>query len=220
MTEIERTYEFVAENGLSVTCLRGEEPPTITDGYGGWNVVDRPRRVGYAFWGGISPLKLKVPCLFDDWRDGHNVENDIGTLARMGQPPNSVSGDPPILNVIGAVPRKDIDRWVVETLEWGTNVIWGFDNHGAAVRFRQDVVVNLIQYVAPTALRHKATVTGSSSRPHSKLKSPYYVKRGDTLSKISARAYGNAKWWSVIAKANKIRDPKKIHTGQKLRIPA
>jgi nucleoid-associated protein YgaU len=45
------------------------------------------------------------------------------------------------------------------------------------------------------------------------------VKRGDTLSEIAVREYKNAKWWRNIAKANKIRDPKNLKVGQRLRMP-
>jgi hypothetical protein len=220
-----REYTFVAENGLRVTCLRGEEPPGITDGYGGWTVADRPRRVGFAQWNGVSPIRVKIPCLFDGWRKESNIETEVGILARMGQPPNAVSGEPPVLNVIGAMPRKDIDRWVIESLDWGTNVIWGLDRHGAAVRFRQDVVVNLIQYVHPASLRRGGggtTQGGTAGRPKG-MPPPkqkfWVVRRGDTLGKIAAKVYGNAKWWGQIAKANKIRDPKKLKINMRLRMP-
>lgn len=215
MTEF-RYYTFKAESGLQVTCLRGEEPPTITDGYGGWTVNDRPRRIGYPFWPGVNPLKMKVPCLFDGWAKGVNVEDGIGTLARMGQPVGGTGSQPPILNVIGAVPRPDIDRWVVESMEWGSNVIWGFGPSGATKRFRQDVIVNLIQYIAATPLRHRSKLP--SGRPHPKHKF-HRVKRGETLSKISSIEYGAAKWWRDIAKANKIRDPHKLKIGRNLRMP-
>src|SRR5215831_13826354 len=132
-----RFYTFTADNGLSVTVLRGNDPPQITDGYGGWTVVDRPRRVGYAYWAGINPIKLKLPCLIDDWQGHHSIEDDIGALARMAQPPVGGGSDPPTLDVDGALPRRDIDRWVIESLEWGTNVIWGFNPKGVPCRFRQ-----------------------------------------------------------------------------------
>lgn len=209
-----RHYTFVAENGLRVTCLRGEEPPTPTDGHGGWGVVDRPRRVGYSQWNGVNPIKLKIPCLFDDWMGGENVEAEIGILSRMGLPP--AGGQPPILDIQGALPRRDIDRWVIEGFDWGTNVIWGFDKHGVPVRYRQDVIVNVAQYISPEALGAKPPKPGGRPKPHHRF---HYVKRGETLRSISAIEYGNVKWWRDIAKANKIRDPKSLRVGRKLRMP-
>ena len=50
----------------------------------------------------------------------------------------------------------------------------------------------------------------------------YTVKRGDSLSKISKKYYGDAKKYKVIFEANKpmLKDPNLIYPGQVLRIPA
>ncbi len=49
----------------------------------------------------------------------------------------------------------------------------------------------------------------------------YEVKKGDTLGKIAAKYYGDAKKYNKIFKANQpmLKDPNKIYPGQKLRIP-
>ena len=48
------------------------------------------------------------------------------------------------------------------------------------------------------------------------------VVRGDTLSAIAKKYYGDASKYPVIFEANKpmLTDPNKIYPGQKLRIPA
>ena len=50
----------------------------------------------------------------------------------------------------------------------------------------------------------------------------YTVVRGDTLSAIAKREYGNANAYMKIFEANKpmLKDPDKIYPGQQLRIPA
>jgi nucleoid-associated protein YgaU len=50
----------------------------------------------------------------------------------------------------------------------------------------------------------------------------YTVVKGDSLSKIAKRQYGDAKKWPVIFEANRdtIKDPDLIHPGQVLKIPA
>ena len=50
----------------------------------------------------------------------------------------------------------------------------------------------------------------------------YTVERGDSLSKIARRMYGDANQWRRIFDANRdqIEDPDLIHPGQVLRIPA
>ncbi|MBZ5535548.1 MAG: LysM peptidoglycan-binding domain-containing protein [Acidobacteriia bacterium] len=47
------------------------------------------------------------------------------------------------------------------------------------------------------------------------------VVKGDTLSKIAAKYYGDASLYPQILEANKdiLTDPDKIRVGQKLRIP-
>jgi nucleoid-associated protein YgaU len=49
----------------------------------------------------------------------------------------------------------------------------------------------------------------------------YTVVKGDSLSKIAKREYGDANQWKRIFEANKdvIKDPDLIHPGQSLRIP-
>ena len=49
----------------------------------------------------------------------------------------------------------------------------------------------------------------------------YEVRKGDSLSKIAKRQYGNAMKYPVIFEANKpmLKDPNKIYPGQVLRIP-
>ena len=49
----------------------------------------------------------------------------------------------------------------------------------------------------------------------------HIVERGDTLSKIAKRVYGNAMKYPIIFEANKpmLRHPDKIYPGQVLRIP-
>jgi LysM repeat protein len=45
------------------------------------------------------------------------------------------------------------------------------------------------------------------------------IKKGETLSQIAARVYGTPSRWPEIAKANGIKDPRKVPAGMKLRIP-
>jgi nucleoid-associated protein YgaU len=49
----------------------------------------------------------------------------------------------------------------------------------------------------------------------------YVVAKGDNLSKIAKKHYGNANEWKRIFEANKdvLKDPDKIFPGQKLKIP-
>jgi len=65
---------------------------------------------------------------------------------------------------------------------------------------------------APAALQPTAT-TGS--------RTTYVVVKGDSLSKIAEREYGDANKWRTIYDANKdlIKNPDLIYPGQELKIP-
>jgi LysM repeat protein len=67
---------------------------------------------------------------------------------------------------------------------------------------------------APTAARPAAAPAKSAVAPKI-----HVVQRGDTLSKIAAKYYGNANRYPEIAKANGIRNPNLIKPGQRLKIP-
>jgi nucleoid-associated protein YgaU len=49
----------------------------------------------------------------------------------------------------------------------------------------------------------------------------YVVVKGDSLSKIAKKYYGDAKKWPKIFEANRdvVKDPDLIHPGQQLKIP-
>jgi nucleoid-associated protein YgaU len=61
----------------------------------------------------------------------------------------------------------------------------------------------------------------SSTAPGAQRDRTYTVVKGDSLSKIAKREYGNANGWRRIFDANRdqITDPDLIHPGQVLRIP-
>lgn len=61
----------------------------------------------------------------------------------------------------------------------------------------------------------------SSTAPEAAADRTYTVVKGDSLSKIAKRYYGDAQQWRKIFEANKdqIKDPDLIHPGQTFRIP-
>ena len=72
-------------------------------------------------------------------------------------------------------------------------------------------------YVAPAA-----TPAEKAPAPEPEPKEEYYViVKGDTLSAIARKYYGNANKWPRLFEANRevILDPDKIFPGQKIRIP-
>jgi nucleoid-associated protein YgaU len=64
---------------------------------------------------------------------------------------------------------------------------------------------------------------GSSTAPSApaQAETSYTVKKGDSLSKIAKRVYGDAQQWRKIHEANRdiIENPDLIHPGQVLKLP-
>ena len=65
---------------------------------------------------------------------------------------------------------------------------------------------------APTATQPTSTFGSGKT---------YVVVKGDSLSKIAKREYGDANKWRTIYEANKdlIKDPDLIYPGQELKVP-
>jgi len=65
---------------------------------------------------------------------------------------------------------------------------------------------------APAAAQPTSTVSSGKT---------YIVAKGDSLSKIAQREYGDANKWRTIYEANKdlIKDPDLIYPGQELKVP-
>jgi nucleoid-associated protein YgaU len=61
----------------------------------------------------------------------------------------------------------------------------------------------------------------ADSPPSSAPEQTYTVKKGDSLSKIAKRVYGDAQQWRKIHEANRdtIANPDLIHPGQVLKLP-
>ena len=204
---------------LTVVAWMGKDPPTMTDGYGGWTVRNRPRRQGLTVYAGHEPYTMELPLLFDGFRENDPVDAELSALERMARPPADYQ-EPPLVRVTGPIPHADL-QWVINGIRWGTSV----RNEGG-YRVRQEVTLTLLRYIAEdrvnvkgSAERARSKTSGSTSSGGGSVKL-YTVKSGDTLSGIAAKLLGNYKRWTEIASLNGIRDPKLIVPGQPLRIPA
>lgn len=201
MLDVNRYYVFTSSNGATVQVFRGPEPPTLVSGGARYSIVERPRRKSVTTWDGLDPYRMSVPIMFDGWRDGISVENDISILNQMMQSPAEFQV-PPTVKIQGSVPVKNA-QWVIETIEWGTQyVIWG-DTH----RLRQDAVVNLLQYVSDTVI---SVVTVPSAN------APYRLRVGDTLAGLAKKQGIKL---SDIKRVNNIRDTKAVKAGDVILMP-
>lgn len=205
--------------GLVVEAISDQAVAQVSGGYGGWNIISRPRRVGLTQWNGKDPMRVQVPILFDGYARGEGQEINISKLGRMSGPPIGARGEPPVVKVSGnAIPDIGIEAWVIENLVWGTNVIWARDNNGTMSRMRQDCVVNLLQHVDEDRVAFAGLATQPVGSSPSTL-AFYRVQEGDNLNQIAAGVYGDSRAWTKIAEANDLRDPNALIPGEDLVIP-
>jgi hypothetical protein len=230
------TVTFSCDGIPDVVALLDETPPQIQGGDGGWQVTSRERRIGLTQWRGNDPVRLAVPILFDSaigWIT--DQANAMRHLQLMGRPPTINHGEPPILRVVGDGIRYPTSKgekqdWVMENIQWGTNVMKR-DEH-----FRQDCVVNLLQYIDEDRVAFRninlPSISPKKKKHHHHHHHHHHKKKqhgwpkwhqvlpGETLPKIAAHYYGDSSMWPRIARANHIRDPRSIHFPQILLIPA
>lgn len=215
-----------ANPSLLVSALFDATAPVITSGYGGWVEIARPKRKALTDWQGSAPFRLQFGLILDAFDDApHNVEQDIIRLERMAtRGPHDQR--PPTIRINdkdhgggGRLPHNNL-TWVIESLTWGDCI----RQSETGDRTRQVVAVTLLELVEDAIIGKLSPANNarniSKIRGGQALSTRIIVKQGETsLQQVAARALGDAKKWKALAKANNIRDPKKIYTGQQLRIP-
>ena len=208
------------------TGLCGPNPPKIVDGYGGWLVVNRPRKRGTVEWEGISPLRMKIDFLLDAWAFDtkyDNVNDAVETLDRMASPVKE-GVPPPIVQVTGnTVPRGRNVEWVIEELDWGDTI---YNTEGDILR--QEALVTLLQAdaaehlrkLSPSKKRQQKPKPRRTGQPVGHVRSGvYYWKKGDTFAKLAARFMSGPKDGPALMRFNGIRDPKTVNVGDIIRFP-
>lgn len=205
-----------SSDAIADVTVRLDATPALPKGYGGWEVVSRPRRKGLTQYVGKDPIRMSVAVLFDGFKSGQGQEIPISRMTRMALPP-SAGAEPPQIKVSGpGLPNTGVVDWVIEDLTWGQNVI--YENvGGVTVRTRQDCVVSLLEYVDPTREAFKSLPGLSVVSGKKKVPTRVTIKAGMTLQQLAARYYGDASKWKKIAEANNIRDPK--HLPKTVRLP-
>ena len=83
---------------------------------------------------------------------------------------------------------------------------------------REKIILALGNITGIAAVDDRLVVNAPEPEPEAQF---YEVKKGDSLSKIAKKFYGNAMKYPVIFEANKpmLKDPDLIYPGQVLRIP-
>jgi nucleoid-associated protein YgaU len=221
-----------------VTAWLGADPPTPSDGGGGWEEVPMPFDAPVLVWRGRSLMKMAVPLVVGQAAylgpvSASNIDltPDVpigpirARLVNMWRP-DDPTAEPPVVKVDtlnDAVPFQTLD-YVISGLEWGDA-----EADEEMNRVMQAFTVTLTEYRPDE--RVEATHAGSPAkrrqakhkrRSGQRAKGPksYTVRTGDTLSGIAAHNHVKG-GWQAIAKLQHppISDPRSIKVGQHLRLP-
>jgi hypothetical protein len=212
---------------LDLNVRMAEGAPQLTGGFGGWELVQRPRQVSMTEWSGVEPYQLTVDVLFDGFGttgaawghpEGLGVENDIYELMRAAHGDDDTP--PGICRIHGI--QLPADRWVIESLDFDSDS--AIIRRGDRQRLRQKATIVFREWVPPHYLRvSKSALQGA--KPKTKV---ITTKKGDTVAKVAHRAHCK---WTDIRKLNpkvlpltgsKRVVPKastRLKPGQKLRVP-
>lgn len=219
---------------LRLTEELGPKKPQVVSAYGGWQVTQRPRKIGLTDWVGRDPLKVAFNIMFEGSGrlPGVQTERRCRILEAMAGL-DSDDPEPPLLIVDGGggIPhdytRASHVTWVIETLDWSEDE--EIRNH-AGNRTRALANVTIMQYSEEERLagfsaahdvrkKKRATRKKSTKSKRGSDDKSHTVKQGETLSTIAANRLGNYRRWKEIADLNNIRDPNFIKVGQKLKLP-
>jgi hypothetical protein len=209
------SFHAVHPSGSIVTALLGDGiPKLLADS--GWQVVARPRRVGFTDWQGNSPRAQVIPILLDGYETETSVERQISVLQAWMRVPLGTTGEPHQVRVSGPVLLTNL-TWVITSIEPGDEIKRLSD--GARVRAAMDVT--LTEYISPdVTVRRRPTHAARARHSSTHSNRTYTVRSGDTLSSIAAHQLGDASRWREIATLNNLRDPDSIKVGQVLRLPS
>jgi hypothetical protein len=198
---------------IRLTCLLGPTPPLLAGRYGGWQTISRPQRVASVEWQGTDPFTLALDLLLDGYQDARSVEAACAALSSLALSPGGFQAPPSVGVWLPSLALPDT-TWVIDTLEWGDNVVRAADQHGQVVRLRQDAKLTLLQLVTASSLRKLPPTTGRGAGGPSAARVPAPGgSRG--VAKLAAKFHTTTK---AILKASKLRDATRVKQGQQVRL--
>ena len=192
----------------------GDGPILVTDGFGGWSEVPRPKNIPISRWVGPGALKLKIPLLFDRVKERQSIEWMVRTIFDLGREGGG-DEEPPVFRLEGSAMFLD-RRWVLLETPETTNILRNRDGK----LLRQEMTITVMEYVPSDQLDFRRL-------PKKKVARRIEAKKGDTINKIAQRLFkkkGKKKMRELakeMAKLNKIRDRNKVlKEGRTIKVPA
>jgi len=129
---------------MSFTCWLGNDGVKPTGGYGGWDIVPRPRRLSLVQWNGRDPLQMDIDIVIDGYAKSHqgdSVEKEVEILEKMAF--SEDFDDPPVVKISGAaVPHTGLD-YRITNIQFKEMIRRQTDGD----RVRQEALVSVIRDV-------------------------------------------------------------------------
>lgn len=175
----------------------------ITDGYGGYEEVERPNDVSLTEWAGQSPLRMEGTVLLDGLAENRSVQRDLDRVLKLGRTKDADEAPEPF-KLTGPIPFSG-EKWVMESTPDFEQTV----RSAGGKLIRQVLTLHLMQYVKPDRVKIKKRKQGAGQN------APYVTKQGDTILKIIAKFHPEASrdklrdYAHDVAKANGIRDIRK-----------
>jgi len=201
---------------MVVKGLMGEDTPRITGGYGGWEVVDRPRKRAMIEYKGIEPVELELEIVFDAWGEDVSITNVDTALANLESmtAPTGKNLPPPLVYIeCKSVPKPKAVPWVISNITWGTTI-----RNTEGETKRQTAQITFMQADAKEYGRLVPKPTKARD-PHRNLPRTYTWKKGDTWPIVALRLMGDKKYSTTIIRHNKFRKGHAMKVGDKIKVP-
>lgn len=172
-----------------------------------WTTVPRPGRSPLLLADGADLPTMSFTVLIARPDHQQHIEDDLRKLRRIAK-----SGRR--MRLLGMSPRFEVGPWRMTGLQ--VEVL--HREHGTNRATRATVSMSFTQ--ASDVDQKLGPVKGGKKGGRGpKGARQYRVKKGDTLRKIANRFYDDPSKWRIIARASKVKNPRKLRVGQKLTIP-
>lgn len=200
-----------ADAKLDRTFLLGEEPPKVTGGVGGWEIVARPRQVSMTLWQGVEPYQVELSIMLDGLIGQLSQEPAIRELLAAGRGDDEAEPSTWEIRGVPAVSAA-ADEWVLNSAEPGDTVLRRTNDFS---RVRQSYALTFVEHVPAEYVQLRAKAR-QGARGKSAL---YTVRKGDTPASIARK---RRRKWTEIRDLNRslhLKANTNLKDGTRIRVP-
>lgn len=221
MQRNDKAYIRIRGNGFDFRCYLGNGRAKITGGGAEYEALRRPQSDAATVFQGNALLTMDVPVLFDGWGPpgkrndiGPHVDQILGLCRGAGRNP------PPNFIASGPFPYSG-SRFQMALPEFVEDDPRPIVGEGGTL-FRQALILKLIEYNDPTAIRYKTVASSGKSRNGGTTAPPssLVLKHPESLLQVATAIFGNPGEATLIGLVNGIKDiRKKLPVGTRLKLP-